>query len=267
LRKPKALFLIHGNHMLIPNNARKAFEDLLSVKAGLDLTVADHWAELTPERLEAYDLVVSCAGGALFRYPPGTAREANDKEVGALLGAVEGGTPFVGLHCSSLMFMNQFLYRQPISHAVANPDPKDLLPMFQTRYLEMIGNAVLSWPEEPVPNNQLSATQLRYLEMIGLNFLTDDGLEPTTINIIDRAHPITHGIADFEISDECYHMVGNRSKLHVLAEARGWPLIWNHRWGAGKVHYNALGHDNSGATDPNFQRLVVQAMAWALEMD
>ena len=268
MSKPKALFLIRGNHMLLPNNARLTLQDLLADGAGLDLVVDEDWAELTPERLASYDIVLSAAGGMLFRYRGGASvREANDQEIGALLDAVDGGKPFVGLHCSSLMFMDQYYYRQPLGHMLPDPDPSDLLQAFQVRYLEMLGNAVLTWPETPVPNRLLSPTQLRYLDMIGLNFTTDEGLEQTHISIVDRDHPITAQVPDFDISDELYHMVGDRSGIHVLAESKGWPLIWNRRWGKAKIHYNALGHDNNGATNPNFQRLVIQAVTWALAPD
>lgn len=266
MRKPKALFLIRGGHMLIPNSARHAFIDLLEGKAGLDLTVDEDYAELTPERLGGYDVILSCAGGSLMRYRGGrSVREANDAEVSALLDAIERGKPFIGLHCASLMFINQLYYRQPLSQAVRRAGPDDLLQMFQVRFLEMVGNAVLEWPDDPRPNNLLTDTQLRYIEMIGLNFVTDDGLEDTQVRIVDREHPITRGVDDFVIYDECYHMVGDRSKLHVLAEAKGWPLAWHHRWGDGKVHYNALGHDHSGVTHPSYQRMVVNAVDWALE--
>lgn len=251
--------------MLIPNNARQAFIELLDLKAGLELIVDEDYAELVPERLATYDLIVSCAGGSLMRYRGGrSVREANDAEVNALLEAVDAGTPFVGLHCSSLMFLNQLYYRQPLSQALRRPQPSDLLHLFQVRSLEMVGAAVLEWPADPRPNSLLTDTQLRYIEMIGANFVTDDGLEDTTIHITDRNHPITRGVDDFVIYDECYHMVGNRSQLHVLAQAKGWPLVWNRRWGDARVHYNALGHDTSGVTHPSYQRLVVQAVQWAL---
>lgn len=253
--------------MLIPDNARMAFQDLL-IDAGLELTVDEDYAELRPDRLRGYDLIVSAAGGMLFRYRGGpSVREANDQEVDALLDAVEAGTPFIGLHCASLMFMDQYGYRQPVGHLVADPDPADLLGAFQVRYLEMLGNVRLEWPDDPRPNRLMSPARLRYLDMIGLAFTTDEGLEPIRVSIADRDHVITSGVDDFDIDDELYHMVGDRSRIHTLIEAKGWPLAWTRRWGRAKIHYNALGHDNKGVTNPAYQRLVIQGIRWALEAD
>ena len=64
--------------------------------------------------------------------------------------------------------------------------------------------------------------------------------------------------------DELYELGVDRSRLHVLAESADQPLIYTSRWGAAKVAYNALGHDNGAVRNPNYQRLVLQTIDWAL---
>ena len=43
-----------------------------------------------------------------------------------------------------------------------------------------------------------------------------------------------------------------------------WPIIYNKQLGLGKVHVNALGHNQHAFTNPSYRRLIVQAVDWLL---
>lgn len=225
---PRALLLTHGGHGRLPNN-RAILEDLLIHQARLDLVTDDENTELTADRLKDYALVINYSG---YRAVP----EVTDEQVTALTEAVDGGTPYIALHVATLPWKAQL------------------------DYMERHGG----WPEHPAPDDLLSPAQLRYLEMTGSAFTGHPPIAIFPVHITAPQHPITAGVADFEIEDELYQLGGDRAALTVLAEAGGQPLLYVRTWGRGRVHYNALGHDQRALSHPSYQRLLVQAVGWAL---
>jgi type 1 glutamine amidotransferase len=137
----------------------------------------------------------------------------------------------------------------------------------------------------------------RYLRMLGSRFNRHDPYKTFTVRIDDHTHPITAGVADFEVDDELYELNGgtqefealaaaiNQGKsireardaaneagegalgpgIHVLASAEGHPLLYVKDFGRGRVHYNALGHDLKALTNPNVRRLILQGFAWVAQ--
>jgi type 1 glutamine amidotransferase len=228
MARAQALFLTHGGHARLPNN-RALLEDVLVRQAELDLVTDDDNAELSADRLATYDLIVNYSG---YRAVP----EPSEAQVAALADAVSAGTPYIALHVATLAWKAQL------------------------DYMGRHGG----WPDHPAPDDLLSPAQLRYLEMTGSAFITHGPIAPLMVHVTDPTHPITAGLADFEIEDELYQLGGNRAGLHVLAEADGQPLLYVRAWGRGRVHYNALGHDQRALSNPSYQHLLVQAVAWAL---
>lgn len=229
MARAKALFLTNGGHAKLGNGANRAIlEDILARQGGLDLTTSPDHSELTPERLRGYDLIVDYSGHAQV--------EPTDEQLQAVMDAVGAGLPYIALHVASLPFKSQLEYRKRLG----------------------------SWPEKREPNDLLNPTQLRYFEMIGSAFITHGPIETFTLHIVDREHPITRGVEDFAVTDELYQLGGDRSGLHLLAQADGQPLLYTHTWGKGKVHYNALGHDQRALLNPSYQQLLKQAVDWAL---
>jgi len=73
------------------------------------------------------------------------------------------------------------------------------------------------------------------------------------------------GGRDFRIEERPLPEPGpGQVRVRVHAEAEGQPLLYAHTWGRGRVHYNALGHDRRALGHPSYQRLLAQAVAWAL---
>lgn len=110
-----------------------------------------------------------------------------------------------------------------------------------------------------------------YLNMVGGKFLSHPSYWPElTINIKDRFHPVTEGLDDFVMAEELY-LMETYGHFDVLMSTwfKGFerPITWVKPYGQGRVAYTALGHDKPQTENPNFQRLVVNAVRWAANPD
>jgi uncharacterized protein len=81
-------------------------------------------------------------------------------------------------------------------------------------------------------------------------------------------HPITSGVANFEIDDEYYHIyLIEESKVEVLVERSSSlgrePVLYVRNHGAGRVCYLSLGHDMRAWGNPGFKLLFGRAALWA----
>ena len=90
---------------------------------------------------------------------------------------------------------------------------------------------------------------------------------PVQTRILDRAHDLTQGVADFESRDEVYGHLRLADGLQALAESRPegghWmPTAWCHQWHGARVFYDALGHDMDSFAAPAHRRLLTNALGW-----
>jgi sugar phosphate isomerase/epimerase/type 1 glutamine amidotransferase len=88
-----------------------------------------------------------------------------------------------------------------------------------------------------------------------------------TAHLADPEHPITRFMKDFEVVDEVY---GN---LEVWPDVK--PLLtvdhpksnkvvaWTHTYGKSPVAYIQIGHGPTAFANPNYRRMVAQAIRWA----
>ncbi len=110
-----------------------------------------------------------------------------------------------------------------------------------------------------------------YISMVGGKFLTHPSYWPKlTFNVRNRFHPVTEGVDDFQMEEELYLMetVGH-FELLLTTWFKGFerPIAWVKPYGHGRVCYLALGHDKVQTENPNFQKLVVNAVRWAKNLD
>ena len=91
------------------------------------------------------------------------------------------------------------------------------------------------------------------------------------VQTADPAHPITRGVQEFEIRDETYNLFDVQPSNHALlrtSEPTSAPVIgWTKEYGKARVVYLQLGHDHFAYENPNYRRLVAQAIAWAATRD
>ena len=95
-------------------------------------------------------------------------------------------------------------------------------------------------------------------------------------HFVDRSHPITAGLPDFEIDDEAFFMLRTAPGLHVLATAplpsthagEIVPQIWTYEntLPGGQPYRSFVlmeGHHYANFSVPEFQTLILRAVAWA----
>lgn len=104
-----------------------------------------------------------------------------------------------------------------------------------------------------------------YLDMIGGKFIVHDPNKEFVVSAKKAVvpHPITTGIEDFKIQDELYIIEGDITQWEILARAEGHPILFNKKYGKGRIHNNALGHDKRALGNSSFQKLVINGIAWA----
>jgi len=80
-------------------------------------------------------------------------------------------------------------------------------------------------------------------------------------------HPITKGVGAFRIWDETYKGLWISPKVKVLLETdhplSDKPVAWIGPYEKARVVYIQLGHDRNANLNPNYQRLVRNAIYWA----
>ncbi|MDG4766372.1 ThuA domain-containing protein [Solwaraspora sp. WMMD406] len=132
-----------------------------------------------------------------------------------------------------------------------------------------------------------------YLHLVGGQFATHPGIQPCersgaetdnflphsiTITDLGRTHPITAGIADFDLVTEQYWVLHD-DLIEVLATTthptRAWhpwqrpvtsPAIWTRNWGAGRIVVTTPGHSLDVLEHPGVRTVIERGMVWATRM-
>lgn len=106
-----------------------------------------------------------------------------------------------------------------------------------------------------------------YAELVGSRFLSH-GTGTFTADILVRDHPVMEGVEPFATWDETYvHERHTRDRTVLMERVDGSgrePWSWVRTHGKGRVFYTAYGHDRRTWTQPMFQRLVRNAILWAV---
>jgi len=87
--------------------------------------------------------------------------------------------------------------------------------------------------------------------------------------IIDKKHPVTKGMRDFQIFDEVYHgyyVKEDVTPLLATDHDGSEPVIgWTHTYGKAKVVTLQSGHDAPTFENPDFRKLLKQAVLWVYQ--
>ena len=93
--------------------------------------------------------------------------------------------------------------------------------------------------------------------------------EVIPLEIADREHPVTAGLAPGPITDETYTLPDAGADSQVLvttAHPRSMHTIcWARRHGRARVLCLALGHDAAAWADPTFRALLERGMRWVAQ--
>ncbi len=84
---------------------------------------------------------------------------------------------------------------------------------------------------------------------------------------VNKEHPITRGVDDFLMFDETYKGFRVAPDVNVLLTtdnpANGPKVAWTKTYGKSPVAYIQFGNDHNAYTNPNYRRIVVNAIRWA----
>jgi type 1 glutamine amidotransferase len=87
------------------------------------------------------------------------------------------------------------------------------------------------------------------------------------VKIADASHPVTRGVSDFEIEDETYggfEVLPDSRPLLTTDHPGNTPTVaWWRTYGPARVVYLQLGHDRKAFENPNYRRLLANAILWA----
>jgi type 1 glutamine amidotransferase len=107
-----------------------------------------------------------------------------------------------------------------------------------------------------------------YQYMVGGQWVAHPGNDGVTyrVHILDKNHPITYGIDDFDVTSEQYYMHVD-PVIKVLATTNFgdivMPVVWTKAYGKGKVFYCSLGHTVSIVKMPQVLSIMTNGMIWA----
>ncbi len=108
----------------------------------------------------------------------------------------------------------------------------------------------------------------QFIALVGGRFKSHgDGVFKATI--VDKEHPIMQGINEYETWDETYvHDQLNETGRKMLAiRVEGEhkePWTWVREQGKGRVFYTASGHDDKTWKNPDFQKMLRNAIVWSV---
>ncbi|POH66346.1 hypothetical protein C3B59_07895 [Cryobacterium zongtaii] len=129
-------------------------------------------------------------------------------------------------------------------------------------YLQLIGGQFATHPGKPPADRVDGAQENNYL---------DYTVEMTPLG---REHPITTGLADFDLCTEQYWVLHDdlidvlATTTHPAPDWEPWhrpitsPAVWTRLWGAGRLCVSTAGHSPEVLADPNVRTIIERGMLW-----
>lgn len=201
---------------------------IIAGEAGLDLRITDDLSTLNPATLAEHQVLINWS----------TFVKPSPEQVSALIGAVEGGLGFLGIHGATATFWNSAPYLQMIGTRFVRHDPYKKFTVTINDRNHPITAGIDDFEVED---------ELYELggDAAGLQLLADG---------VNQGRPYgdLREFGDGPLPTD----------IHVLASAEGHPLLYTRQFGQGRIHYNALGHDGKSLGHPSFRRLIRQGLSW-----
>jgi len=105
-----------------------------------------------------------------------------------------------------------------------------------------------------------------YVNLLGGQSTKHSPIHEFPVSIKDEEHLITKGASEFSVTDELY-FAEHAPSIHILCtaewEGKTHPMAWTHKYGDGKVFYEALGHTPDVLENEVLQKIIIQAVCWA----
>lgn len=91
------------------------------------------------------------------------------------------------------------------------------------------------------------------------------------VKVANPQHPVVKGVSDFTIHDETYGLIEVAPQVHALLTTEeptsGKVIGWARNLDTGRVVYLQLGHDHQAYENPNYRKLVANAIRWTARRD
>jgi len=97
---------------------------------------------------------------------------------------------------------------------------------------------------------------------------THDPRGPFQVQIVQKDHPITRGMKDFQADDELYTCLTGERPVEILATAhskitnKDHPMAFVFEYGKGRVFHTPLGHDVRAIEMPGVAELIRRGCLW-----
>jgi hypothetical protein len=109
-------------------------------------------------------------------------------------------------------------------------------------------------------------------DMLGGNWIWGTSHHPPPqrfrVDVSNPSHPLTDGLAGFDVEDEVYSELSVHSDVYPLlcssGETGAQPLAWSFHCGQGRVVYDALGHDEASIAQAEHARFLKRSALWVL---
>ena len=108
-----------------------------------------------------------------------------------------------------------------------------------------------------------------YLKLVAGRYIGHGPLERFRVEVVDKDHPITRGVADYFAADEQHTPPYDEAKAHLLLrnrsdDGKAAAAGWVYEPGRGRLCHLASGHTREALEHPMYQRLLRNAVNWCL---
>lgn len=115
---------------------------------------------------------------------------------------------------------------------------------------------------------EAGAANSHWFEYLGLQSFMHGAQKPIAISFVDKEHPITKGLADWETgNEELYNNVKIFDTAHTLAKGKQGNdetvVAWTNDYKGTKVFSTTIGHNNATVEDARYLDLVTRGVLWA----
>ncbi len=111
-----------------------------------------------------------------------------------------------------------------------------------------------------------------YLKLAAGRYTGHGPLERFRVEVADPKHPVARGVEAFTVADEQHAPEYDRDRVHLFLRARSdegkeTAAGWTREPGRGRLCHLAPGHTREALLQPNYQRLLRNAMLWCLRKE
>lgn len=147
--------------------------------------------------------------------------------------------------------------------------PKDLEDYVKNGGGFLAVHAGASFSEANTAPNTINPCR-EYIHFVGCQFLNHPPRCPVTYHVLDTEHPVTAGVHTFCERDEHYQIEMTAENAVILmestsADGKKMPAAYVREMGQGRLCTLIPGHILAVWQNPEFQKLLVNAMNWCMK--